>query len=510
MRRREFLGKLAASGAALASTTLGGLPGLSVRRARASSTPWGDYPADLLDVALPPQKRAKKVLEVFCHGGMSPWESLYVVDDPAYGKADKLMWWTFREGEGNLPDAFAACVPGDTGPLLVPFATDQLGAQVKFGPMADPLRRRADIVGRLRMHVMSHNLFPHDVAQSLAQTGTPTGQPRMSGIGTPVGRYFATHAGATPSLPIAYVIGEAFTDNALTTGTHPAQYRPMRLTASRLNLLASNLDVLVEAEKSLHKGPLLDLYTEQFRRRLAVPWTDTAVRAPALSELAFAIALRKNFGAFADVFGEKAWSLTEAQVCGGKQDFDPSRLQLELAAFLLNLPDQQTRHVMVIDRAYDRYVANPDGYDSHQRYVSETTRKYPYFWTRLLDSINEPGEGDPTKIDLDDTLVVVNTEFGRSPGVQLPDGRNHYPLAYVTLMFGGPVGPDQRGIVGAIDEYGLPHGELAPAETRAAVLAAMGIYPFAADVYSPYDVPDAVDALDASVKLREVVLGVGA
>ncbi len=36
-------------------------------------------------------------------------------------------------------------------------------------------------------------------------------------------------------------------------------------------------------------------------------------------------------------------------------------------------------------------------------------------------------------------------------GVQGADGRNHYPSAYVTLMFGGPVGPEQRGIVGPAD-----------------------------------------------------------
>ena len=33
----------------------------------------------------------------------------------------------------------------------------------------------------------------------------------------------------------------------------------------------------------------------------------------------------------------------------------------------------------------------------------------------LASRINEPAEGDPAKLDLDDTLVVITSEFGRTP-----------------------------------------------------------------------------------------------
>ncbi len=53
---------------------------------------------------------------------------------------------------------------------------------------------------------------------------------------------------------------------------------------------------------------------------------------------------------------------------------------------------------------------------------------------------------------LDETLVVVGTEFGRTPGTQGTDGRDHHPYAFSVVMAGGGL---KGGIVhGATDELG--------------------------------------------------------
>lgn len=53
---------------------------------------------------------------------------------------------------------------------------------------------------------------------------------------------------------------------------------------------------------------------------------------------------------------------------------------------------------------------------------------------------------------LDSTLVVLGSEFGRTPDINENDGRDHYPLAYSTVFAGGGT---KRGFVyGATDKDG--------------------------------------------------------
>lgn len=54
---------------------------------------------------------------------------------------------------------------------------------------------------------------------------------------------------------------------------------------------------------------------------------------------------------------------------------------------------------------------------------------------------------------LDETMVVVGTEFGRTPGAQNSNGRDHHPYGFSVLLTGGGV---KGGIVhGATDELGF-------------------------------------------------------
>ena len=54
---------------------------------------------------------------------------------------------------------------------------------------------------------------------------------------------------------------------------------------------------------------------------------------------------------------------------------------------------------------------------------------------------------------LDETLVVWATEFGRTPGTEGADGRDHHPFGFSVWMAGGGI---KGGIVhGATDELGF-------------------------------------------------------
>jgi uncharacterized protein (DUF1501 family) len=54
---------------------------------------------------------------------------------------------------------------------------------------------------------------------------------------------------------------------------------------------------------------------------------------------------------------------------------------------------------------------------------------------------------------LDETIVVIGTEFGRTPGAERSDGRDHHPYGFSVVMAGGGI---KGGVAhGATDELGF-------------------------------------------------------
>jgi hypothetical protein len=83
---------------------------------------------------------------------------------------------------------------------------------------------------------------------------------------------------------------------------------------------------------------------------------------------------------------------------------------------------------------------------------------------------------------LDETLVVFATEFGRTPGSQNGDGRDHHIFGFTVWMAGGGL---KRGVVhGATDEIGF-HAVENPhyvTDIHATILRQMGLEPRKLDV----------------------------
>jgi len=86
----------------------------------------------------------------------------------------------------------------------------------------------------------------------------------------------------------------------------------------------------------------------------------------------------------------------------------------------------------------------------------------------LLNDLDERGQ-------LDSTLVVLTTEFGRSPRINALAGRDHWPQAFSIVMAGGGL---KRGLtVGATDKQAASviDRPITPADMAATILKALGI-----------------------------------
>lgn len=89
---------------------------------------------------------------------------------------------------------------------------------------------------------------------------------------------------------------------------------------------------------------------------------------------------------------------------------------------------------------------------------------------------------------LDSTLVVLTTEFGRTPRINTMAGRDHWPQAFSIVLAGGGVKP---GIVlGATDKIGaaVTDRPITPPDMAATILHALGIDP-AATLHTPVGRP---------------------
>ncbi|MFP6764418.1 MAG: DUF1501 domain-containing protein, partial [Planctomycetaceae bacterium] len=90
-----------------------------------------------------------------------------------------------------------------------------------------------------------------------------------------------------------------------------------------------------------------------------------------------------------------------------------------------------------------------DGWDAHSKLKSNhstRTRAVDQPIAGLLKDLKQRGL-------LDETLVVWGTEFGRTPGAERSDGRDHHPYGFSIWLAGGGI---KGGVVhGATDEIGF-------------------------------------------------------
>lgn len=133
--------------------------------------------------------------------------------------------------------------------------------------------------------------------------------------------------------------------------------------------------------------------------------------------------------------------------------FDLMSSESAIDAFDLNKEDDKTKETygknaagmrMLLSRrlveAGTRFVTlTYGGWDHHDGIARQMERNLPQFdqaFGALINDLDDRGM-------LDSTLVIVGTEFGRTPKINPTSGRDHWPKVYSTVMAGGGI---KRGL----------------------------------------------------------------
>jgi hypothetical protein len=203
---------------------------------------------------------------------------------------------------------------------------------------------------------------------------------------------------------------------------------------------------------------------------------------------------------------------------------------IRAAAYLLTRTGAQSAsYVGVVDSGL---LDNLLPYDVHN--VFQARRTSSNLWdtlstlASLIKDPANPSPDDPNKLDLNTTMIVIKTEFGRTPyrsnsGVVSPtsNGRDHWPEGFVNVLIGGPI--STVGVVGSIldgggagdqgkAEPGAPYDFFHRAEdVQSAVLLGAGLNAFDAGNFQLGEVSPKLQAgthADSLIKIRQNILGV--
>lgn len=450
--------------------------------------------------------RVRSVLEVFLCGGVSQYESFYCV--PEHGASDGTHWHLFAN-TAALAASLEAC--GIEEPMLEPFAPDALGQMVHLGPFAAPLRRRPDLLQRLRVCITRHDLAPHEAAIPLVLSGRTLGNPAVAGLGAHVQRHFSELepelVGTCSYVLLSSSLNTVFIDNLRTlmaTGLHPARARPLGIQVDGAQQLTEELERPAVGSLRDRADALLSVYLDQYAAGLTWPGGEL-LRAPSFTDLATAARALSQVDALSEVFDPALFEPRPGVSCMHEVPVDAVGMQFGVAARLLTHPTRPARYVCVVDGGF---VPNSNGggaYDSHTDNSLVQARNLTHTLSALASIINQPGEQHPDKLELDDTLVVLTTEFGRTPHAEGGTGRNHWPYGFPQMLLGGPIfapgvsgacGPDARAVQAATPQY-----------SRIAALLALGIWPFSPEAFNVADVPGAQSEEQAAAEVLSSQFG---
>lgn len=129
--------------------------------------------------------------------------------------------------------------------------------------------------------------------------------------------------------------------------------------------------------------------------------------------------------------------------------------------------------VRFIEVAYDLNFRNGTGWDTHRH-----GQEHQHLLIQDLDqSLSALVEDLDLRGLLDETLIVVATEFGRPPEFDGQGGRGHQSAAFSAALFGGGLRTGQ--VIGSTDELGkqVTDRSVSVPDFHATILTALGINP---------------------------------
>jgi hypothetical protein len=468
--RRSFL---RAAGAAGLGAALAGLPG----RARG--------------LGAPPPGCGYKLLEVFVHSAPSHRETLWIEANPAGSR-----WWTQT---GALTGANPTVAAPQTSVRSTRCRRVTSTGGVYLGPCAAPLVG-TPLFDRLRLVALRHDVPAHDQAAHLALTGALPGRPGGACRGAAIQR--ALGAGNR----VAYVcaptdLPQPIARSAVDPGALSAAHRPVLVPVGDPDFLAR----LGRPGRGADDD-LLRHYRDRYAARLS--------RGGARTRSVHFDGYDAHLDQLLD-----AGSL-QAVLSGG-----PS-LAVAQPTFASNHATQAVAlaaHLLASGARYAAAVVH-GGLESCDTHAGQRSHDENYvihagnLWG-LLRALRLAVQNQT--LDLDSTLIVVHSEFGRRPSDPSDGaGTEHWTEGYPALLLGGPL--QTRTLANTIDFAATPHGRavgglqgaptaFSPTDLHAALLLAAGVDPFGPDLLTPAmtTLGAGADAATARARLGLDLLGVG-
>jgi hypothetical protein len=134
----------------------------------------------------------------------------------------------------------------------------------------------------------------------------------------------------------------------------------------------------------------------------------------------------------------------------------------------------------LVERGVPFVTVNSGGWDTHQNII-QLKRRYPTDRNAHLPSLDRALSALIQDLSergmLDETLVVVMGEFGRTPKINAAGGRDHWPNVFSVALAGGGVAGGQ--VIGSSDSLGeLPDDNpVTPSDLAATIFSLLGIDP---------------------------------
>lgn len=515
--------------AAAAASAMGALGGLSpAARAQSTAGTWGEIPTGVWPGSTP----THKILEIHLYGGLSPWESFYFRPTPGPGFRGSDSG-TATQATFPLISLNAACA-GATGSATgsQAFDTSDSAHPVHLGAIAAPLWV-ASLRDRMRIIALQHDLLPHEAAIPYAGSGFRLGNTKLAGLGAAIQHRALAIEDTKPAsmrrrVPFSFVLrpnaGDIPGDNVQVfsaTGQHPGASRPVVIDSDAAGNLLSMLDrtdgpsprITPEAEQ------IYNYYRAQYRDLLRAAGVGDPIRSRGFADYdaaagnLVAASLLRSLLAAAPLSPSTEPHCARLSGTAFTTQLNVTANAIRLAAHLIAHPTTPAHYVGVVDGGL--IGTSGGGYDTHNSGHVLATSVNLHNVLSTLRSLVDGG-----LLDLNTTMVVLTTEFGRTPfrangGIANTnsEGRDHFPQGFVNVLIGGPI--TSRAVVGRLrDADGIadPTRVFNCADVRAAALLAAGVFPFADALFGSTDVTgsliDAGAHEGTAANIRRTLLGV--
>ncbi len=330
-----------------------------------------------------------------------------------------------------------------------PFAA--IESKVQGLRLSSLLPRTADVADKLTLiRSMTHTEADHDRGSHSVLTGYA---PSPAIVYPSFGAVVAHELGGRNDLP-AYVCVPTANSGFLANGYLGSAYAPFAVGGNpgsgrfKVRDLAPT-DAIDEARRQRRKQMLHDLDADR----------------PELQTAGSVVA--------SEAFYQQAWALLESPTARAAFDLaaEPDAKKDRYGRNTLGMSTLLARRLV---QAGTRYVvATHGGYDHHTRIGNELPPRMGEFdvaFAALLEDLEREGL-------LDRTLVLVTSEFGRTPRLNADSGRDHWARAFTVAIAGAGI---KRGHVhGETNSSGAEpeRDAVKPADLAATVFAQLGIDP---------------------------------